>query len=201
MARELIDLTGRRFGDWIVIARGENAKLGVPRWLCECACGARRLVRGPHLRNGVSRSCGAATSYPEERAIWRGIKSRCFNEKSSSYADYGGRGITVSPAWVNDFPAFLAHIGPRPSAEHTVDRIDVNGHYEAGNVRWATSLEQMNNKRNTSRVTYLGAEMSLGDAVRAAGSVVALQTARVRVALGWPLDQALKSPARRYRTQ
>lgn len=75
------------------------------------------------------------------------MKARCSNPNATRYNSYGGRGIRVCTEWVNDFAAFLAHIGPRPSARHSLDRINVNGHYEPGNVRWATVLEQARDKR------------------------------------------------------
>jgi regulator of sirC expression with transglutaminase-like and TPR domain len=55
--------------------------------------------------------------------------------------------------WLNSFEAFLAYIGPRPSPQHSVDRINVNGHYEPGNVRWATHSEQAKNRRRVGDLT------------------------------------------------
>jgi hypothetical protein len=78
---------------------------------------------------------------------WQNAKARCFNPKMKSYKNYGERGITMAPEWVNDFPAFLAHIGPRPGLGYTLDRIDNERGYEPGNVRWATHSEQNRNKR------------------------------------------------------
>lgn len=72
--------------------------------------------------------------------------SRCTNPASRAFADYGGRGIKVSGRWLS-FDAFLADMGPRPGAGYSLDRIDPNGHYEPGNVRWATRYEQAQNKR------------------------------------------------------
>src|SRR5689334_34521 len=83
---------------------------------------------------------------PEHRA-WCGMKMRCYYRKWEGYPDYGGRGIRVCDEWLNDFPAFLTHIGPRPSSSHSLDRINSDGNYEPGNVRWAVPVEQMNNRR------------------------------------------------------
>jgi hypothetical protein len=85
---------------------------------------------------------------PEYQA-WVGMKSRCLNPKREDFEHWGGRGVQVHPEWIPDFMAFYEHVGPRPSPKHSLDRIDNAGHYEPGNVRWATVLEQHRNMRNT----------------------------------------------------
>lgn len=72
---------------------------------------------------------------------------RCTNPKETGYRHYGGRGIHVCDVWLSDFEAFFEHVGPRPSKDLSLDRIDVDGNYEPGNVRWATRREQALNKR------------------------------------------------------
>lgn len=84
----------------------------------------------------------------KEYRAWDNMKSRCLNPTFTQYDDYGGRGITIDPAWINDFRVFLAQVGPAPSPHHTLDRIDNNRGYELGNVRWATWSEQNNNQRD-----------------------------------------------------
>ncbi len=80
------------------------------------------------------------------------MKKRCFNTKSKYYFNYGGRGISVCQRWLNSFEAFLADVGTRPSSQHSLDRFpDTNGHYEPGNVRWATRSEQ---NGNTNKVRF-----------------------------------------------
>lgn len=80
-----------------------------------------------------------------EYMIWVAMRQRCLNPRMPAWHRYGGRGITICPAW-GRFGQFLADMGPRPSSAHSLDRIDNDGHYEPGNCRWATWSEQNANK-------------------------------------------------------
>lgn len=90
-----------------------------------------------------------AKTCTKEYKTWHGAKSRCLNPTNRSYANYGGRGITMCAEWSNSFEAFLADIGQAPSQEYSLERIDVNGNYEPENCRWATWDEQNRNTRAT----------------------------------------------------
>lgn len=198
------DLSGRQFGRWTVLARAET-RGGQSRFLCRCACGIEKDVARPTLLNGDSTSCGCyrdevsgtqslshgMSSSPEYKAFAH-AKDRCLNPNDKAFAHYGGRGITFHPAWVNDFAAFFAEVGLRPSPEHSLDRIDVDGNYEPGNVRWATAIVQANNKRRNRKIAFDGREMNVSQWARETGIPVA--TLQRRLKMGWSVEQALATP-------
>ena len=82
------------------------------------------------------------------------MKARCFNKNDRGYKNYGARGITVCERWVNSFSNFLEDMGLAPSANYSIDRIDVNGNYEPSNCRWATWKEQAANRRNNIYIDF-----------------------------------------------
>ena len=108
------------------------------------------------------------TRTPEYRC-WSSIKTRCYNPNSRGYQWYGARGISMCQAWRDSFTAFLAHIGQRPTDLHTLDRIDNDGNYEPGNVRWATRNEQSQNTRLTRLLAHDGETLSLSAWARRLG--------------------------------
>jgi hypothetical protein len=83
----------------------------------------------------------------KEYRTWLGMRRRCLNANDKNYRDYGGRGIGICKRWLNSFENFLADVGRAPDPEYTIDRINNDGNYELGNVRWATREQQAKNKR------------------------------------------------------
>lgn len=108
------------------------------------------------MPRGRKPGCGRHNKHktPEYKA-WEHMKARCSNPMHPKYKNYGGRGIEVCDRW-QDFVKFWIDVGPRPSKEHSLDRINNDGNYEPGNVRWATRKQQMNNQTNTRRVCWMG---------------------------------------------
>lgn len=120
------------------------------------------------------------------------MRRRCLNPKSTQYRHYGGRGITICEEWRDNFEAFLVSVGLKPSPNHSLDRIDVNGNYEPSNVRWATQQEQMSNTRNSVRLTHAGRTMSASEWAAEIGIKAATILNRKRK--GWTDEEALTKP-------
>lgn len=96
---------------------------------CSCKqCNATANLQAGHLKHGLSKHA--------EHRIWVGMIDRCTNPRNSRYHRYGGRGIRVCQEWRESFEVFMQHVGPRPSNEHQLDRIDNDENYEPGNVQW-----------------------------------------------------------------
>lgn len=165
-----VDLTGERFGSWVVIEKGPKTNSGSMTWICKCDCGTVKKVTAYDLRSGKSTGCHAclwkrqlhpATHTDGSRRWvdnkptkvyrrWVAMKERCNKPQNKSYKNYGGRGITVCKEWNESFQAYFNYVS---QLEHfneegySLDRIDNDKGYEPGNVRWATKSEQERNKR------------------------------------------------------
>lgn len=175
MGGKVRDWSGVKQGKLTVIESvGKNAH-GAYLWRCICECGAE-CVKNSNTLNGGVKSCSALCGVSEsnrsrakhgmyksrEFGVWSGIKQRCFNPDSTHYVRYGGRGITMHPAWVDSFEQFLSDVGIAPRGT-TIDRIDNNGNYEPGNVRWTTRKQQSNNREVTLRDMLDGVPMTLSE--------------------------------------
>lgn len=101
-------------------------------------------------------------SHTTEFRVWWSMLRRCEAPKQKGFADYGGRGISVCDRW-HSFAAFLEDMGPRPSGDHSIDRVDVDGNYQPSNCRWATSHEQCRNTRRSVHITIDGQTKVLED--------------------------------------
>jgi hypothetical protein len=134
-----------------------------------------------------------------EFSIWQGMIQRCHDANMKQFARYGARGITVCEEWRNDFAAFYAAVGPRPSKAHSLERIKNNRGYEPGNVRWATATEQANNRRDNLRAEVDGVSLTAAQIARAHGFSESTVRRRIKAGLvGQSLVAACRAATRRY---
>src|SRR5215831_1427086 len=89
-----------------------------------------------------------------EYSIWNAMISRCENPRSKDYIRWGARGITVCNKWRESFAQFFHDMGPRPSARHSIERIDNDGNYEPSNCCWIDRIKQARNRRNNTLLEF-----------------------------------------------
>jgi hypothetical protein len=153
------------------------------------SCGCLKVeVAGQHaITHGLMRD----GKRPPEFLVWCNMRRRCSEPSNIAYHSYGGRGIAVCDRWL-DFGHFYADMGPRPSSQHSIERINNNGNYEPGNCRWATRREQGANKRNNAHLEVGDETLILAEAARR-GSISAT-TLHCRIKRGWSADDAVSAP-------
>jgi len=181
-------------------------------------------LRATALSDGARvERCASATEHKKgkrstEYHSWHAMLNRCYLVTHRSYPAYGGSGIRVTEEWrgKGGFDRFLAYMGTKPSPIHTVDRFpNKSGHYEPGNVRWATPKEQANNRRdNTTEDARLARAERMGkvrsawvftvgnrtlplrDWAKEAGISVTLLCQRLKA--GWPLERAISPKKKKH---
>lgn len=195
------DLTGQVFGRLTVLRYITEVSEDNSMWLCLCTCGRKTSSSTNQLlRKGRTfcNYCRGEFDIPphtynpfqvETRtfSIWRGMLKRCITTDNPAYKHYGGRGIKVCDRW-HIYECFLEDMGECPEGM-SIDRIDVNGHYEPGNCRWATSETQNNNKRNNTYITFEGKTMTLAQWSKHLG--VNSGTICTRRKKGWSPEECL----------
>lgn len=183
------NLIGQRFGSLAVLYRDPNrgtTERSRVFWVCKCDCGKLRAVLSQSLIRGATKSCGCirnalfaqtvqthGRSATKEYKIWTAMKSRCYNQNDHHYKNYGGRGIGVCDRWRYSFVNFFQDVGEIREG-YSIDRINNDGNYEPGNVRWATPSEQMSNTRTNRYVTLYGERMNTSQAARKVGMTLAM---------------------------
>lgn len=209
------DIVGKRFGLLQVSAyRGKTAG-GQHEYTCKCDCGSEKVTRRNYLFSGTTTSCGCyrksvcwqnRSSHREtirnaygrvnspEYAAWASMKDRCFNSNHRAYHNYGGRGIKVCDEWVNSFETFLQDVGRRPSARHSLERVDNEIGYLSSNVVWATQADQDNNKRTNRIIEFGGETRTLTQWATLQG--MSKETLHSRLKAGWGVEKALTTPPR-----
>lgn len=209
--RTVSDLTGKVVGRLTVICRNgyaPNGKSQETAWLCRCECGNEKTIARSQLVKERIVSCGCkrkehmgalnrthGQSNTAEHRIWTNMKTRCTNKKATGFEHYGGRGIKMCDRWLNSFEAFYKDMGPRPSPDHTIDRIDNNGNYEKSNCRWAVDETQKNNRSDTIFLELNGVKMGAAQWARDRG--ISYRTIVSRHKLGWTDEEILTRPVNR----
>jgi len=199
--RQLVN-PGDRFHDWVALRETSRVDYhSCPYWLCRCICGREREVRRCALRGGYSKSCGCSRKIPKpilsrrfqrsklvparplkkERNAWWNMNRRCSHPENPSYRNYGAKGITVCDRFRSSFEAFIEDMGPAPSLDHSLDRINPHLGYfcgkcpecrEAGrvaNCRWTTWDVQVNNKVNSRKIEFEGQSLTVTEWARVLG--------------------------------
>lgn len=205
--RTIIDLTGKKFGRLTVIRQDGRDPYGRIKWLCACECGRTKTVIGNLLKNGTTKSCGCLRSEEVKHHgvrhgmsrskvyyDWCNMKARCSNSNLPNYKNYGGRGIDVCEQWFDDFQTFYDDVSELPyfgEDGYSLDRINNDGDYEPGNVRWANDSTQCNNTRRTILIEYGGEIRSLTEWARELG--MPRDTLYYRIKRGWDIEKAFST--------
>lgn len=196
MARPGIDLTGKRFGRYVVTREAQGTGRN-RKWECTCDCGTSKNVFQNALVGGRVVSCGCfnkeqKTVHGLEQhplyATWRNMINRCTNEKDARWHQYGGRGIKVCDRWLESPANFIEDMGERPEGK-SLDRRENDGDYSPDNCRWATGEEQHMNRSVTIKV----GNSCLTHAAKEKG--MKLSTVYHRIYRGgWSVEEALNTP-------
>lgn len=202
------DITGQRFFRLVALGPVGRDNHGKIKWLCQCDCGEQAVVQGNHLRSGQTKSCGCANREATlERStthglhhdplyrVWTSMKDRCHSPRNKSYSRYGGRGISVCDEWNHDFQAFYDHVVQLSGYEiagMTLDRIDNDGDYEPGNVRWATNSEQGRNTSVNVVLEFNGKTQCVTAWAEELGMKATTLWHRIR--MGWSVERMLTEP-------
>jgi len=205
----LVDLTGKVFGRLTVVDLNTDRSTSKRKfWNCICDCGRPKIAGGDNLKNGKTSSCGCLFKEihpitqakrrkfaPEEKAfrhIWRLMIRRCHNPRDNMYHHYGARDIKVCERW-HDYYNFKSDMFPRPDGM-TLERINNEEGYCPENCRWASQLDQCNNRRNSNRQTINGTTKTVSEWCRHYG--ISSSAVYQRLGRGWDIKSALTKPIR-----
>lgn len=152
---------GDRFGRLTVIRKLTNQEGGRTKYECHCDCGNIKIVIGTYLKVGYVKSCGCLKTDSISQShtihgmegtrmyrIWRNIKSRCLNKKSTQYKWYGARGITICEEWMSFEPFMKWAFANGYKNNLTIDREDNDGNYCPENCHWISQSENTAKQKN-----------------------------------------------------
>lgn len=176
--------------------RSRSIRMGM--FICDCG-----VDFNTRIRKNLPQSCGCIpkkglhkthnkSKISKTYNVWIAMKARCYNSNNKHYKDYGGRGIKIQEDWINDFQKFFNYIGERPHEKLTIERIDTNKDYKEGNIKWATQVEQANNRRNNRFLEFNNKKLTLSQWEKEIGISQDLLWARLK--LGWSDEKALTTP-------
>lgn len=200
MGRPCNDLSGKRFGDLVVVGRMKNdiRRAGKqPRWECVCDCGKTTIVWSSSLKSGDTQSCGCKKGNIKHSgrrtrlySIWTNMRTRTTNRKATRYENYGGRGIRICQEWLNSFETFRDwSLANGYSDDLSIDRVNNDGNYEPSNCRWADVETQINNTTVAKRLCLDGKTQTLNAWAREKG--ISATTLCRRLKSGMALETAL----------
>jgi hypothetical protein len=205
--RRVKDITGRVF-ERLTVLEFVRVNKRKAWWTCECSCGKKIVKASTDLIEGKMKSCGCLRRETTKRThtqhgmagtkiynIWKGMRTRCNCVGSQDYHHYGGRGITVCVRW-NSFANFYADMGDRPTAQHTIERIDNDKGYSPENCCWITRRKQAQNRRNSIYITYEGETKILSEWARHLNILRSTLSRRLSV-YGWSVEDAFTRKVRR----
>lgn len=200
MSRRRKDITGEYFGRLKVLFYHKTPHKAA-YWLCECACGNFKVVRGSNLRSGNTTSCGCNSCIVPTHGmvntrlykIWDDMKYRCKSECSPDALYYKHKGITVCDEWVNSFETFYAWaMNSGYSDDLTIDRIDGTKGYSPDNCRWVTRKQQSNNISSNRILTIDGISHNVSEWAEIVG--INRNTLNNRLRSGWNEKSAVFTP-------
>jgi hypothetical protein len=207
-----LNLVGQKFGR-LTVQEFVGVVKRTSRWSCLCDCGNTIETRGPDLKNGNTKSCGC---YMLDRVketqtrhgqclrngietrthlAWAEMQRRCYDAGRECYKNYGGRGIKVCERWLGKegFKNFYEDMGDCPEGMQ-LERKDNDGDYTPDNCRWATSMEQANNRRSSRWAVLKGERKTIAQWSRDTG--IGSSTLLHRLNIGWGDERALTTPLR-----
>lgn len=201
-----VDIAFKKF-DMITPIRRVPSE-GRVKWLCKCDCGNELIASGENIRGGNTGSCacrrgesrrrhGMANRTNNEYTIWTGMMQRCTNPKTTNYANYGGRGISVCEEW-RSFDIFYRDMGTRPSLAHSLERRNNEAGYNKSNCYWATAKQQSRNMRRNVIIEFGGRSMCVAEAAERACLPYSAVYQRLFV-YGWDVRRALTAPIQMQR--
>lgn len=210
MAKERINIIGKRFGRLVVLKYSHN--VGYSKYfLCQCDCGNKKTIAKSNLTTGKQVSCGCyrtenlvksnklPNGYSRLSKIYNAMKKRCYDPSSNRYHRYGARGIKICDEWLNNknsFREWAINHGYKDGL--TIDRIDNNGNYCPENCRWVTRQEQSNNTCRTVMIEYNGKAQTLTQWAHELNIPTSTLHNRLRVH-GWDVEKAFTTPVRGHR--